>query len=612
VSPDSRWLITGSLDKTVRVWEITADQGTRKPLVLAGHEEAVNEIIISPDSHWLLTRSIDDVALLWELPSFDQCPACRPWNGDKIPPGVKKPGNRYRIARTDPTSSLWTDRLSRFETPAPVEPTQVRNVTPASPTTTAPPGLRIPTPYTPSGPSEVSQQSSTSGGAATTAPGGTPHTYGDNRTGPISPSAPPATAPTSPTGPTGPVTTPPPDSSILPVPDGSGTIPPLTPSSGGEKLPSLSGSNSPAVPTAEKYHPSTGNSVTPAPPGNSVTPALPTAPSSVTPPSDLNVPPLKPPTLVVGIPEQLSVTVQNRNIVEVGRVQEFLVEVANNGDAAENDIVVTAYLPAGSSLVSEGTGGPDPSVTFQQHSGIVRFTPVSELPAKKVMNYRINVTASQPGAITLRAEATSRAQSQPTGGSTTVDVLPTPLGPPPQDKPPPKIDVPDKAHHGDVNLGYRPWPQGGTEFIIQIGSDTLGTLQSDDPISIDVPPDVAQWSRPSHFTLRIGNEPMPHVLPASPSLSPPHDPSREPIRTPPPKGVPVTTPDVTPAPTPSSPAPTGSGTGTPALPSPTAPPARSEKAPLRRAPSNAPPGYFPPDGGMKYYGNVQRLQSNWA
>ncbi|MGO9108623.1 MAG: protein kinase domain-containing protein, partial [Thermoguttaceae bacterium] len=117
VSPDSRWLITGSLDNTVRVWEIAADQHNRKPLVLAGHEAAVHQVIISPDSHWLLTESIDDTALLWELPSFDQCPLCLPWNGDKIPPGVKQPGSKFLIARTDPTSSLWIDQLHRFETP---------------------------------------------------------------------------------------------------------------------------------------------------------------------------------------------------------------------------------------------------------------------------------------------------------------------------------------------------------------------------------------------------------------------------------------------------------------------------------------------------------------
>lgn len=123
-------------------------------------------------------------------------------------------------------------------------------------------------------------------------------------------------------------------------------------------------------------------------------------------------------------PGRLAVKVANRNIVAAGKVQEFSVQVANEGDTAENDIVVIVYLPRGSLLVSKGTAGPGPSITFQEQAGIVHFTPVSELPAKMIMNYRINVTTSQPGPISLQAEATSRRQKQPAQGGTTVDVLP--------------------------------------------------------------------------------------------------------------------------------------------------------------------------------------------
>ena len=98
--------------------------------------------------------------------------------------------------------------------------------------------------------------------------------------------------------------------------------------------------------------------------------------------------------------------------------------VSNDGDAAENDIVVTALLPPGLSLVQRGTFGPDAGVTFQQQAGQVRFSPLAELPPKATKSYRITITTARPGPIELKAEATSRRQTQPVRDSTTVVVPP--------------------------------------------------------------------------------------------------------------------------------------------------------------------------------------------
>jgi uncharacterized repeat protein (TIGR01451 family) len=120
---------------------------------------------------------------------------------------------------------------------------------------------------------------------------------------------------------------------------------------------------------------------------------------------------------------RLNVRVDNRNIVSAGKVQQFIVQVSNEGDAAENDLALTVRLPAGTTL-ADGTAGPDPSVRYQQQPGVVRFDPLAELPPGRMVNYRINVTTSQSGPITLQGEVTSRRQSQPVQGSATVEVLP--------------------------------------------------------------------------------------------------------------------------------------------------------------------------------------------
>jgi WD40 repeat protein len=67
ISPDSHWLVTGSLDGAVRLWDITAKDPAASPVVLHGHKDAVNVVAISPDSHWLVTGSQDHTARLWPL-----------------------------------------------------------------------------------------------------------------------------------------------------------------------------------------------------------------------------------------------------------------------------------------------------------------------------------------------------------------------------------------------------------------------------------------------------------------------------------------------------------------------------------------------------------------
>ncbi len=123
-------------------------------------------------------------------------------------------------------------------------------------------------------------------------------------------------------------------------------------------------------------------------------------------------------------PGQLSVRVDNLNKVTAGKNQQFLVQITNLGDSVENDVIVTAHLPPGSTADPFGTAGPSPDVKFERERGLVRFSAWAELQPKATLNYRVAVTTSQPGPISLRVEATSRRQTQPAVGEKTVEVLP--------------------------------------------------------------------------------------------------------------------------------------------------------------------------------------------
>jgi WD40 repeat protein len=67
ISADSHWLVTGSEDKTARLWDLTASDPATSARVLRGHEGAIPSIAISADSHWLVTGSEDKTARLWTL-----------------------------------------------------------------------------------------------------------------------------------------------------------------------------------------------------------------------------------------------------------------------------------------------------------------------------------------------------------------------------------------------------------------------------------------------------------------------------------------------------------------------------------------------------------------
>ena len=77
ISPDSRWLVTGSADKTARLWDLSAKDPAAKPVVLRGHDGKVIAVGISPDSRWLVTGSDGRrTARRWDLMAKD--PAVNP------------------------------------------------------------------------------------------------------------------------------------------------------------------------------------------------------------------------------------------------------------------------------------------------------------------------------------------------------------------------------------------------------------------------------------------------------------------------------------------------------------------------------------------------------
>jgi WD40 repeat protein len=110
ISPDNRWLVTGSIDKTARLWDLTSEDPAASPIVLRGHESIINAVAISQDNRWLVTGSEDKTARLWDLTSKD--PAASPivlrGHENVIRAVAISQDNRWLVTGSiDETARLW-------------------------------------------------------------------------------------------------------------------------------------------------------------------------------------------------------------------------------------------------------------------------------------------------------------------------------------------------------------------------------------------------------------------------------------------------------------------------------------------------------------------------
>jgi len=63
-SPDGRYALSGSCDKTLKLWNISTRNMAR---VLRGHTECVTSVAFSPDGQWALSGSWDNTLKLWDV-----------------------------------------------------------------------------------------------------------------------------------------------------------------------------------------------------------------------------------------------------------------------------------------------------------------------------------------------------------------------------------------------------------------------------------------------------------------------------------------------------------------------------------------------------------------
>jgi len=106
-SADGRRLVSGSFDKTARIWDVTTGASLQ---TLSGHLDHIYAVAFSPDGHLAVTGSDSHSLKLWDSATGKQL-ADLPGHTDKVRSVVFTPDDRYLLSGSDDqTIRLWDGR----------------------------------------------------------------------------------------------------------------------------------------------------------------------------------------------------------------------------------------------------------------------------------------------------------------------------------------------------------------------------------------------------------------------------------------------------------------------------------------------------------------------
>jgi WD40 repeat protein/serine/threonine protein kinase/DNA-binding XRE family transcriptional regulator len=103
-SPDGRFVLTGSIDQTARLWETQTGEELR---AFRGHTAEVSSVAFSPDGKYVLTGSWDKTARLWNAQTGEELRRFSGHTSDVLSVAFSADGRFVLTGSLDETARLW-------------------------------------------------------------------------------------------------------------------------------------------------------------------------------------------------------------------------------------------------------------------------------------------------------------------------------------------------------------------------------------------------------------------------------------------------------------------------------------------------------------------------
>ena len=104
VTPDGRWAVSASSDRTLKVWEL---ESGRELQTLSGHALGVKSVAVTPDGRWAVSASSDRTLKVWELESGRELQTLSGHADGVNAVAVTPDGRRAVSASGDRTLRVW-------------------------------------------------------------------------------------------------------------------------------------------------------------------------------------------------------------------------------------------------------------------------------------------------------------------------------------------------------------------------------------------------------------------------------------------------------------------------------------------------------------------------